>query len=522
MNDRAPIAPPPERSVANQDVVGRWQGAFKLYNQGSDGQTNIRGITRIFLKSVFSPQSIPQADRFPQKVDRALVEKLSGFGPLGSVKPSEAILKEAEKIMIHKIIDVEPPTVPGAKETIQELAKKTNFTIWTVGDTVESTHNLPEELVGTRDKLRGTGHQLWKLWKLGLTDKPNINVDVSDNKIERVVNNIAQQKKQGIHRFVFMDDDINNLQKLQQIIDQENMQRELVGETPITYDLVHVNQGTKRQTPAARLATAGSLGTFSTIDAFPQAVQKTDELQQVNGGDRLGVFCDFDGVVTDNVAMRAEWDKIAQETADDVVKKSSLKNPQKEIAPAKISPEDIRLAKIKQYIEDCKAKGLRVGVMNGAFDLPHSGHLQAIVEARNACDILVVMINSDESIRKNKGIKAGVPRPVESETERAVKLLANENVAGVVVFEENNPSTIIKQIRPNVYVSSDEYKDKDLEEFKAVKETGADIVFTSPRSGKSTSSTIESILKGFLITTSNNGTGDAARVLLDKLAQLSS
>ncbi len=487
------IPMPMERSMLNQEIVGRWRGAWQLYNQGADGQTNILGITRIFLKSIFKPDSFPTVDQFPPQVDRTLLQRLTGFSPFASVKPTEAVLQEAERSMVEKVLDVDPPLVPGAMATIDHLAKTNNFTIWTVGDTLESSHHLPEELVGRKDTLPGTGHQFWKLWKLGLTRQSDIHIAVSDNKQERILNSIREQEKLGLQRFVIMDDDFGNLERAKQLIDQDNLDRELQGATPVSYDLVLVNQGRKRKVPPPEITTKGSLGTYSVIDRFAEAVGRVDEIKKTSHQDRLGIFCDFDGVVTDNVAMRQEWDKIAENVVEEVVERSRLKNPQKEIAAGKITSEDIRLAKSQPYIEACRQKGLRIGVLNGAFDILHPGHLEALKEARDACDVLIVMLNSDRSIREYKGVKDGIRRPLTNEAQRAAVLLGLEHVDRVVLFDEQNPSNLIKEIKPNVYISSDEYKDKPLPEFEAAKQVGADVIFTSPRIGVSTSSIVSAI-----------------------------
>lgn len=410
--------------------------------------------------------------------------------------PSEQILADAENNLVHRILDIEPPVVPHALETIDALAKKGELTIWTVGDYLGIKLDLPNEIKGDQEKTRGTLHQFWKLWKLGITEKPDIHLGVSDKKLKDVLPRIHKQEMAGKGRFIFLDDTFSNLEKVKQVIEEENNRRALTGDDPITYDLILVNQGRRRTIPPPELSMKGSLGTFGVIDQFADAPEKIEALSQ-GKADSTGIFCDFDGVVTDNTAVRQKWNDIAQDVVEETVGLAKLKNPQKEKrGGGKIAPEDLTPESIKGYLEACRAKGLRIGVKNGAYDLLQPGHLGGFDDARDACDVLIVLLNSDASIRQYKGVKEGVPRPILPETDRADILLGLESVNGVVVFDEENPSEIIRKLRPDVYVSSQEYEGKHLAEFDAAADVGADVVFTNMREGYSTSSIVRSILEG--------------------------
>lgn len=508
---------PSKESAPKLDIIERWRGAWELYNQGTESGSgaNIRGIARIFLRSVFRPDTFPPPDRFPPKVDRVLAQRLAGKSEYSSLQPDQSLLGQAEKELIHRIIDLPPATVPQALETIDELAKISRLAIWTVGDVLKSKHELPEELVGTKDTLLGTGHQLWKLWKLGLTEKPDLDRLVADEKFKVVLPHIQKLEQHNIHRFVFMDDTFANLQKIKGLIDEENLQRAMTGDTPISYDLVLVNQGRKRIIPAPELSMKGSLGTYAAIHRFDQSTELIKDIK-TKAQQEVGVFCDFDGVVTDNTAVRKEWDRIAQEVVEKVIERSTLRNPQKaKRGGEKLTRDNLTLEAIKDYIEGARKKGLRIGVKNGAYDIIQPGHIGGFDDAKAACDILIVMLNSDKSIKKYKGVKENVPRPLVSEIQRADVLLGLENVDAVVLFDEANPADLIRALRPDVYISSEEYRGKPLEEYQAVEEVGGEIIYTNIREGYSTSSIVRNIIQGFLgrVGSMNTESENAAKIL---------
>lgn len=482
----------PEAAMVREDIGARWKTSWDVVDKS--GGTNVRAISRLFLRSVFAPKQLSQLPFSPDVQPE--VQKLSSFSPYNSTQPSEQMLADAERTLVKRVLDLEPPIVPQALETLDALAKKGELTIWTVGDYLGATHDLPEEIKGSQERTLGTGHQLWKLWKLGITEKPDIRIGVSDNKINDVLPRIQRQEAAGRERFIFLDDTFSNLEKVKQVIEEENNRRALTGDDPITYDLLLVNQGRRRTIPPPELSMRGAMGTFGVIDQFSQAPGKIQELSQ-GKAESTGIFCDFDGVVTDNAAVRQRWDDIAQDVVEETVALAKLKNPQKEKrGGGKLTPEDLTSAAVQGYLEACRAKGLRIGVKNGAYDLLQPGHLGGFDDARAACDVLIVLLNSDASIREYKGVKEGVPRPILPETDRADILLGLESVNGVVIFSEENPADAIRALRPDVYISSAEYEGKNLAEFDAAASVGADVVFTNMREGYSTSSIVRSILEG--------------------------
>jgi D-beta-D-heptose 7-phosphate kinase/D-beta-D-heptose 1-phosphate adenosyltransferase len=129
----------------------------------------------------------------------------------------------------------------------------------------------------------------------------------------------------------------------------------------------------------------------------------------------------------------------------------------------------------------------RLGFTNGVFDLLHPGHIDALRGARDACDVLVVGVNSDASVKRLKG----PTRPIRSESERAYVLAALAMVDAVVVFEQDTPLELITILRPTVLVKGGDYTEASIVGAREVRGWGGDVVIVSITPGHSTTSTIE-------------------------------
>src|SRR5678815_4242426 len=102
-----------------------------------------------------------------------------------------------------------------------------------------------------------------------------------------------------------------------------------------------------------------------------------------------------------------------------------------------------------RYAAQIHARRGTVVFTNGVFDLLHPGHVRYLQDARALGDALIVGLNSDRSVRSNKGPE----RPITPEDERAEILLALECVDAVAIFDDDTPAEIIKRIQPDVPVS---------------------------------------------------------------------
>jgi rfaE bifunctional protein nucleotidyltransferase chain/domain len=113
--------------------------------------------------------------------------------------------------------------------------------------------------------------------------------------------------------------------------------------------------------------------------------------------------------------------------------------------------------------------GKSIVLANGCFDLLHVGHVRYLEAAKREGDVLVVALNSDESVRRNKG--AG--RPLVPESERVELIAAIRVVDYVTVFGEPTADALIRALRPNVHAKGTEWRAEDVPEIATVREVGA-------------------------------------------------
>ena len=133
--------------------------------------------------------------------------------------------------------------------------------------------------------------------------------------------------------------------------------------------------------------------------------------------------------------------------------------------------------------------GKRLVFTNGCFDLLHRGHVSYLQSARALGDALVVALNSDASVRKLKG----PGRPFVPQRDRAAVLRALRSVDAVVVFDEDTPVRLMRELKPGVYVKGGDYRVEDLPEAEVAKEFGAEVRIIPFEEGYSTTALIEKI-----------------------------
>ena len=136
-----------------------------------------------------------------------------------------------------------------------------------------------------------------------------------------------------------------------------------------------------------------------------------------------------------------------------------------------------------------RGDGRRVVFTNGVFDILHPGHLRYLQQARELGDALIIGLNSDASVRRNKGPE----RPINSEGDRAELLHALECVDAVVVFDEETPAEIIRAIQPDVLVKGADWGENAIVGRDTVEARGGRVVRIPIEQGWSTTSIIERI-----------------------------
>jgi D-glycero-beta-D-manno-heptose 1-phosphate adenylyltransferase len=142
-------------------------------------------------------------------------------------------------------------------------------------------------------------------------------------------------------------------------------------------------------------------------------------------------------------------------------------------------------------VAEARAARRRIVFTNGCYDLLHPGHTRLLEQARELGDILILALNSDRSVRGNKG--AG--RPIIRENERAEVAAALAAVDYVVLFDEATPRQIISRVLPDVLVKGGDWGRHEIIGREEVEAAGGRVVSIPFETGYSTSSIIERVLK---------------------------
>jgi rfaE bifunctional protein nucleotidyltransferase chain/domain len=140
-----------------------------------------------------------------------------------------------------------------------------------------------------------------------------------------------------------------------------------------------------------------------------------------------------------------------------------------------------------RVIADTRAKGGRVVATGGCFDVLHAGHVASLRSARALGGCLIVCLNSDVSVRRLKGQS----RPLVSELDRAEVLGALSFVDAVVIFDEDTPEAVLRELRPDVFVKGGDYEIAELPEARLVRSWGGEAVLVPYVAGYSTTRLIE-------------------------------
>jgi rfaE bifunctional protein nucleotidyltransferase chain/domain len=140
-------------------------------------------------------------------------------------------------------------------------------------------------------------------------------------------------------------------------------------------------------------------------------------------------------------------------------------------------------------VQRLRAAGRTIVFTNGVFDLLHVGHLRYLQQARALGDTLLVGVNSDRSVRRNKG----PDRPITAEAERAEVLEALACVDGVIIFDEDTPHDLIAALQPDVLVKGADWAEDAIVGRDIVEARGGHVVRVPIEPGHSTTSIVEKI-----------------------------
>ncbi|MGD2278647.1 MAG: D-glycero-beta-D-manno-heptose 1-phosphate adenylyltransferase [Candidatus Omnitrophota bacterium] len=129
------------------------------------------------------------------------------------------------------------------------------------------------------------------------------------------------------------------------------------------------------------------------------------------------------------------------------------------------------LAELADIIVKEKASGKKIGFTNGCFDILHVGHIRYLEEARRDCDVLVIGVNSDSSVKSIKGSR----RPINDEKARTEVLAALECVDYLALFAEDTPKKLIEALTPDILFKGGDWKEEDIAGADHVKANGGKV-----------------------------------------------
>jgi D-glycero-beta-D-manno-heptose 1-phosphate adenylyltransferase len=149
----------------------------------------------------------------------------------------------------------------------------------------------------------------------------------------------------------------------------------------------------------------------------------------------------------------------------------------------------LSLAQATALVHDLRAAGKIVVFTNGVYDLLHPGHVRYLQAARAEGDALIVGVNSDRSVRANKGPE----RPVTPEQERAELIAALAAVDAAVIFDEDTPHAIISALQPDVLVKGADWAADQIVGRDVVEARGGRVVRATIEPGHSTTGIVARI-----------------------------
>ena len=151
----------------------------------------------------------------------------------------------------------------------------------------------------------------------------------------------------------------------------------------------------------------------------------------------------------------------------------------------------LELSDLLRKIKKWKADGKRIVFTNGCFDIMHLGHVDYLEKAKAEGDILIVGLNSDLSTTNIKGPE----RPIVDEHSRSRTLAAMEFVDAVILFDENTPYNLIKNLLPDILIKGKDYKIENIVGADIVLENNGNIITIDLVDGYSTTKIFERIRK---------------------------
>lgn len=146
----------------------------------------------------------------------------------------------------------------------------------------------------------------------------------------------------------------------------------------------------------------------------------------------------------------------------------------------------ITLRQAEEIVKKLREAGKKIGFTNGCFDCCHLGHLNSLMQSKRLCDVLIVGMNSDNSIKHYKGAN----RPIQDEKSRSMLLASLEFIDYVIVFEEDSPLNIVERLKPDV-VAKEGYTLENWPEGRFAQSYGGKAAILKRIEGYSTSNLVQ-------------------------------
>ncbi len=157
----------------------------------------------------------------------------------------------------------------------------------------------------------------------------------------------------------------------------------------------------------------------------------------------------------------------------------------------KVQNKILSLNELLKVLVNDKKEGKKIVFTNGCFDILHRGHIEYLAQAADLADLMIIGLNTDNSVSRLKG----EDRPLQDETSRAISMAALQYVDYVVLFDEETPLNLIKNIKPDVLVKGSDYKIEDIVGYDILQQYGGEIKTIDFVDGYSTTKIVDKILK---------------------------
>jgi D-beta-D-heptose 7-phosphate kinase/D-beta-D-heptose 1-phosphate adenosyltransferase len=149
------------------------------------------------------------------------------------------------------------------------------------------------------------------------------------------------------------------------------------------------------------------------------------------------------------------------------------------------------LDELEKVLDKHRKSNEKIAFTNGCFDILHVGHVEYLKFSRRAGDILVVGLNTDASVRAQKGQS----RPFVAEDERARLVSALEDVDYVVLFDEQTPESLIRRVKPDILIKGEDWKEKGVVGREFVESYGGKVLLAPLVKGVSTTDIVSKVLE---------------------------